>query len=110
VLLRFAGFLCCVLAFDLQLNLDVFTWLAGFALAWTLGLVVPGAPGGLGVFEAVLLLRLGLVLPEAPLLAVALSYRLMVTVADLLGAGLVNLDQRLAAALLASPTPGDSSQ
>ncbi len=110
VLLRFAGFLCCVLAFDLQLNLDVFTWLAGFALAWTLGLVVPGAPGGLGVFETVLLLRLGLVLPEAPLLAVALSYRLMVTVADLLGAGLVNLDQRLAAALLASPTPGDSSQ
>lgn len=59
VLLRFAGFACCVWAFDLQLSLPWVTWLSGFALAWTVGLVVPGAPGGLGVFEAVLLLRLG---------------------------------------------------
>jgi len=96
VLLRFAGFACCVLAFDLQHSLDWLTWLAGFALAWTAGLVVPGAPGGLGVFEAVLLLRLGGGLPEASLLAVALSYRLVVTLADLLAAALVGLDQRLA--------------
>lgn len=101
VLLRFAGFACCVAAFDLQLSLDWWTWLAGFLLAWTAGLVVPGAPGGLGVFEAVLLLRLGVVLPEPPLLAVALSYRLISTLADLLGAGLVGLDQRLAARLRA---------
>lgn len=96
VLLRFAGFLCCVWAFDLQLSLDVWTWLAGFALAWTVGLVVPGAPGGLGVFEAVLLLRLAVVLPQASVLAVALSYRLVVTLADLLAAGLVDGDRRLA--------------
>ena len=92
VLLRFAGFACCVWAFDLQLAIDWRTWLAGFALAWTAGLVVPGAPGGLGVFEAVLLLRLGGTLPESSLLAVALSYRLMVTLADLLGAALVQGD------------------
>ncbi|MFM9073911.1 MAG: hypothetical protein ACKOOC_11045 [Cyanobium sp.] len=71
------------------------TWLSGFALAWTLGLVVPGAPGGLGVFEAALLLRLALVLPEPPVLAVALSYRLVVTFADLLAAGLVDLDEKI---------------
>jgi uncharacterized membrane protein YbhN (UPF0104 family) len=92
VLLRFAGFACCVWAFDLQLAIDWPTWLAAFALAWTAGLVVPGAPGGLGVFEAVLLLRLGGALPEASLLAVALSYRLMVTLADLLGSALVQGD------------------
>jgi len=92
VLLRFAAFACCLWAFDLQLAIDWPTWLAGFALAWTAGLVVPGAPGGLGVFEAVLLLRLGGTLPEASLLAVALSYRLMVTLADLLGAALVQGD------------------
>ena len=73
VLLRFAGFYCCVWAFDLQGTVEPGVWLAGFALAWTVGLVVPGAPGGLGVFEAVLLVRLGVALPEAPLLAVALS-------------------------------------
>jgi uncharacterized membrane protein YbhN (UPF0104 family) len=104
VLLRFGGFACCVMAFDLQLSLDWLTWLAGFALAWTAGLVVPGAPGGLGVFEAVLLLRLGVALPEPPLLAVALSYRLVVTLADLLAAGLVALDQRLAARLAGKPS------
>lgn len=92
VLLRFAGFACCVLAFDLQASLSWPAWLAGFALAWTAGLLVPGAPGGLGVFEATLLLRLGSVIPEAPLLAIALSYRLVVTLSDLLAGGLVQLD------------------
>jgi len=59
-------------------------------------LVVPAAPGGLGVFEAVLILRLGALVPEAPLLAVALTYRLIVTGADALAAGAVVLDRRQA--------------
>ena len=92
VLLRFGGFACCVLAFDQQLSLGWPSWFAGFLLAWTVGLVVPGAPGGLGVFEAVLLLRLGAELAEAPLLAVALSYRLVATLADLLAALTTRLD------------------
>jgi uncharacterized membrane protein YbhN (UPF0104 family) len=92
VLLRFAGFACCVLAFDLHTSLAWSGWLAGFALAWAIGLVVPGAPGGLGVFEAALLLRLGGAIPEAPLLAIALSYRLVATLADLLAAGCARLD------------------
>jgi uncharacterized membrane protein YbhN (UPF0104 family) len=93
VLLRFGGFACCVQAFDLSYNLDWGGWLAGFALAWTAGLVVPGAPGGLGVFEAALLLRLGFAIPEAPLLAIAISYRLVVTLADLLAALTARLDR-----------------
>jgi len=96
VLLRFAGFACCVWAFDLQLSLPWTTWLSGFALAWTVGLVVPGAPGGLGVFEAVLLLRLGGGLAAAPLLAVALSYRMVATLGDVLASLLADLDGRLA--------------
>ncbi len=95
VLLRFGGFAACVLAFDQQLSLPWAGWLLGFALAWTAGLVVPGAPGGLGVFEAVLLLQLGGQLAEAPLLAVALSYRLVVTAADLLAALTARLDAAL---------------
>jgi hypothetical protein len=93
VLVRFGGFACCVQAFDLSYGLDWGGWLAGFAFAWTAGLVVPGAPGGLGVFEAVLLLRLGVAVPEAPLLAIAISYRLVVSLADLLGAFTARLDQ-----------------
>ena len=92
VLLRFGGFACCVQAFDLGFNLPWGGWLAGFALAWTAGLVVPGAPGGLGVFEAVLLLRLSAAVPEAPLLAVAISYRLVSSLADLLAAATARAD------------------
>jgi len=95
VLLRFAGLACCVWAFDLQQTLPWPSWLSAFALAWTVGLVVPGAPGGLGVFEAALLLRLSGALPEPAVLAVALSYRLVVTVADLLAAALVGLDEKM---------------
>lgn len=93
VLVRFAGFACCLLAFDQAQNLDWGGWLAGFAIAWVAGLVVPGAPGGLGVFEAVLLLRLSFAIPAAPLLAVAISYRVMVSLADLLAAFTARLDQ-----------------
>jgi uncharacterized membrane protein YbhN (UPF0104 family) len=111
VLLRFGGFWCCIRAFDLPLDADTPAWLAGFALAWTAGLVVPGAPGGLGVFEAVLLLRLGTALPEAPLLAVAFSYRLIVTLTDLLAASLVALDGRLRREPAPAPErPGTASQ
>ncbi|WP_371820608.1 lysylphosphatidylglycerol synthase domain-containing protein [Synechococcus sp. A10-1-5-1] len=92
VLCRFGGFACCVQAFDLAFQLDWTGWLAGFALAWTAGLVVPAAPGGLGVFEAVLVLRLAASVPEAPLLAVALSYRLVVSLADLLVAAAARRD------------------
>ena len=97
VLVRFSGFACCVLAFDVAPLLPWNQWLSGFALAWTLGLVVPGAPGGLGVFEAALLLRLGGLVPEAPLLAIALSYRLVTSLADLLGAATAELDQQMGA-------------
>ncbi|QNI85845.1 glycosyltransferase 2 family protein [Synechococcus sp. PROS-7-1] len=94
---RFSGFWACLQVFGLNQVLPITAWLAAFALAWTAGLVVPAAPGGLGVFEAVLLLRLGQSVPEAPLLAVALSYRLVVTLADVLAAGGVWADRALSA-------------
>ncbi|MEB3185664.1 MAG: lysylphosphatidylglycerol synthase domain-containing protein [Cyanobacteriota bacterium] len=93
VLVRFGGFACCLLAFDQARNLDWGGWLAGFATAWVAGLVVPAAPGGLGVFEAVLLLRLGFAIPTGPLLAVAISYRVVVSLADLLAGLTARLDQ-----------------
>lgn len=95
VLLRFAGFACCVQAFDLGYALNWGGWLAGFAVAWTAGVVVPGAPGGLGVFESVLLLRLAYAVPEAPLLAVAVSYRLITALSDLIAAATAHADARL---------------
>ena len=97
VLCRFAGFWCCLQTFGLLTGQPLGLWLAAFALAWTAGLVVPAAPGGLGVFEVVLLFRMGTMVPEAPLLAVALSYRLLVTLADLIAAAAAKGDAWMAA-------------
>ncbi len=83
---RFAGFWCCLGAFSIQSSLPLGEWLASFTLAWAVGLVVPAAPGGLGVLEAALLLRLGFFVPRAPLLAVLLCYRLIVTLSDVVAA------------------------
>ena len=85
---------CCVVCFSSVASVGWGSWLAGFALAWSVGLVVPGAPGGLGVFELVLLARLSGAVPEAEVLAVLVSYRLISVAAELLAAGGVELDRR----------------
>ena len=94
VLVRFAGFFCCVQAFGLSAP-SAWTWIASFGLAYAVGLVVPGAPGGLGVFEATLLLRLDGAVAEAPLLAVVLSFRLISTLADVMATGALAVDRAL---------------
>ena len=94
VLIRFSGFACCLEAFGLFPPAPNI-WLAAFSMAYAAGLVVPGAPGGLGVFEATLLLRVGDGVAEAPLLAVVLSYRVISTAADVLLAAGFSLQNRL---------------
>ena len=93
--LRFAGFACCVQTFSGAAAVGWGGWIAAFALAWCAGLVVPGAPGGLGVFELVLLARVADWVPEAEVLAVLVSYRLISVLAELLAAGGAELDARL---------------
>ena len=93
VLMRYLGFWCCVNAFSLQTNITFLDCLASFSLAWTIGLVVPAAPGGVGVFETALLIRIGSSIPEAPLLAVLISYRLIASLSDLLAASGVALSR-----------------
>lgn len=63
-------------------------WCGWLALAWVIGYVTPGAPGGLGLREAVLAFGLAPALGEAEAMAVALSYRLVTVAADALLAGL----------------------
>jgi glycosyltransferase 2 family protein len=61
---------------------------SSFSLAWLLGLVIPGLPGGIGVFEAVMLGLLNQQLPAGELLVVVGLYRLVNTLAEAIGAGL----------------------
>lgn len=67
---------------------------SGFSLAWLLGLVVPGAPGGVGVFEAVAIALLQPLFAPGTLLGSLALYRLVSTLAEALGAGLAWLDEQ----------------
>ena len=94
VVFRGVGFLLCFLALD-SLGLgDIWRILGAFSLAWLLGLVVPGAPSGLGVFEATVLTVLTPTFPAAIVLGAVALYRLNSTLAELLGAGVAVLDER----------------
>tara|TARA_Y100001968_G_scaffold305841_1_gene322150 strand:+ start:151 stop:567 length:417 start_codon:yes stop_codon:yes gene_type:complete len=86
VLFRFLGFLCCLNAFSIGSLISQGELISSFSLAWIIGLIVPAAPGGLGVFESVILFSLGSHLPEAPLLASLLCYRLVSTISDIFSA------------------------
>ncbi len=64
-----------------------------YALAYVVGFLVIFAPGGLGAREAALVLALSPVLTQAEALLVALASRAVLTVADLLWAGIGNLQK-----------------
>ncbi|PFG44322.1 2-polyprenyl-3-methyl-5-hydroxy-6-metoxy-1,4-benzoquinol methylase [Isoptericola jiangsuensis] len=59
----------------------------GYALAWTVGFLVVVVPAGAGAREIVLLAVLAGLLPDAEVLLVVLVSRVLVTLADLLYAG-----------------------
>jgi hypothetical protein len=86
--LRGCGFLLVMLALGPIAPTQILLLVSAFSLAWLLGLVIPGAPGGIGVFEATAIALLdGQFSPAIVLGAVAL-YRLISTLAEAGGAGL----------------------
>ncbi|HEY6941818.1 hypothetical protein [Dokdonella sp.] len=68
-------------------GLSIASWCGWLALAWLLGYVMPGAPAGIGVREAALVVGLGPALGEANALVVALAYRFVTVVVDAASAG-----------------------
>ncbi|KGG12904.1 MULTISPECIES: lysylphosphatidylglycerol synthase domain-containing protein [Prochlorococcus] len=86
ILLRFGGFWFCLYAFSIQDSLTTFSWLSAFSLSWIIGLAVPSAPGGVGIFEASILLLVKGGAPEISLISVLLCYRLIASLADLFAA------------------------
>ena len=65
------------------------------AVAWLVGFIVPGAPGGLGVRDAVLIGGLSAAgLPMTAATAVALGHRLLTTVGDVFVAVVASLMKR----------------
>ncbi len=93
ILLRFYGFWLCLKAFAINEDLLFFDLLAFFAIAWIVGLIVPAAPGGIGVFESTILLLIGSNIAQGPLLASLLSYRIISTISDVITFILASLNK-----------------
>ncbi len=83
ILLRFMAFWCCLKAFNLEDYYYISNWLFIFSLAWTIGLLVPSAPGGVGIFESFILLIIRDEMNNESLILALIAYRLIASVADI---------------------------
>jgi hypothetical protein len=69
---------------DVRPLLSFHTVLGVFSLSWIAGFLAPGAPGGLGVRETVIVLMLGSAVGEGPALGAALLLRMVTAAGDVL--------------------------
>jgi len=83
VLSKFIGFYFCLNTFYTSNTLNIIFLLVIFSLSWSIGLVVPAAPGGVGVFEACLLLFVGKSIPQNIIIISLVYFRVISTSADL---------------------------
>jgi glycosyltransferase 2 family protein len=88
VLLRATGFLLTLLALSPIAANQIPLLVSSFSFAWLLGLIVPGAPGGIGVFEATAIALLHQ-FPTGMILGSVALYRLISILAEAIGAGAV---------------------
>ena len=84
VLSKFIGFYICLNTFYTSSNLNIIFLLVIFSLSWSLGLVIPAAPGGVGVFEACFLFFVGRNIPQNTIFVSLIYFRAISTSADLL--------------------------
>jgi hypothetical protein len=93
--LRAAGFILTMLALNSLTWAQIPFLVGAFSCAWVLGLVVPGAPGGLGVFETTAMLLLQYHFPAALVISAIALYRLISIIAETVGATLASLFERI---------------
>jgi uncharacterized membrane protein YbhN (UPF0104 family) len=67
--------------------------LSAFNLAWLSPIVLPAAPGGIGVFEATAIALLNQPFSTGVVLSVVALYRLISILAEATGAGLASLHE-----------------
>jgi glycosyltransferase 2 family protein len=93
--LRSIGFILTIFALGPLNSSQIPLLIGAFSFAWLLGFIVPGAPGGLGVFEATAIALLQNRFPPAIVISAIALYRLISIVAETSGAALAWLDERL---------------
>ncbi len=91
--LRGSGFVLTVMALNPVNFLDIPNLFGAFCFAFVVGLVVPGAPGGMGVFEATAIALLSDRYSTGIILSAVALYRIISILADVAGAALAKIDR-----------------
>ena len=87
VLFRGLGFIFAFMALQSIALSQIPSVISAFSIAWLLGLIVPGAPGGIGVFEATAIALLDeSQFPPATVLIVVALYRVISILAEAISA------------------------
>jgi glycosyltransferase 2 family protein len=89
--LRGSGFLLTVMALIPVHFSEIPNLFGGFCFAFVAGLVVPGAPGGMGVFEATAIALLSDRFSVGVILSAVALYRIISIIADVVGAVLAKV-------------------
>ena len=84
VISKFIGFIICLYVVNFEEKYSFIYLLVIFCLSWAIGLVVPTAPGGAGVFEACFLFFVGKTIPQNIIFVSLIYFRFISTSADLL--------------------------
>ena len=84
ILFKFFGFIFCFYIFNDFSNVDYLFIFTIFSLSWSLGLIIPAAPGGIGVFESCFLFLIGNDYSQSSLIMSLIVFRFISTSADLL--------------------------
>ncbi|MEG3976347.1 UPF0104 family protein [Microcoleus sp. herbarium8] len=92
--LRGCGFLLTVMALNPVNLIDIPNLFGAFCFAFVVGLVVPGAPGGMGVFEATAIALLSDRFSVAIILSAVALYRIVSILADVAGAAVAKIDRQ----------------
>ena len=84
LLTKFIGFIICFNVVNLENQTNIIYLLVIFCLSWAIGLIVPTAPGGVGVFEACFLFLVGKNIPQNIILVSLIYFRIISTSSELL--------------------------
>jgi glycosyltransferase 2 family protein len=95
LLLRGTGFILTWMALSSLDFRQIPILFSVFSFAWLMGLIVPGAPGGIGIFEAIAIALLSQQhFPKGIILSAIALFRVISILAEAIAAGLAWLSQR----------------
>ena len=83
ILSKFVGFLFSLYLFKSSNEFDIVLIFAIFCISWSIGLVIPAAPSGAGVFEACFLFLIGNNIMQNNVVMGLICFRLLSTFSDL---------------------------